>query len=60
MATEAQLRAQAKYDRANTKQVALKLNRTTDSDILAHLRTVGNVQGYIKRLIREDMGGTAS
>lgn len=55
MASEAQIRAQAKYDRANTKQVAIKLNRNTDADILAWLASVSNVQGYIKRLIREDM-----
>lgn len=55
MASEAQIRAQAKYDRANTKQVAIKLNRNTDADILAWLASIGNVHGYIKRLIREDM-----
>ena len=55
MASEAQIRAQAKYDRANTKQVAIKLNRNTDADILAWLASIGNVQGYIKRLIREAM-----
>lgn len=55
MASEAQIRTQAKYDRANTKQVAIKLNRNTDADILAWLASIGNVQGYIKRLIREDM-----
>ena len=54
MATAAQLRAQAKYDRANTKQVILKLNKGTDADILARLASVDNVQGYIKRLIRSD------
>ena len=55
MASQAQLRAQAKYDKANTKQVAIKLNRTTDADILAHLAEQSNVQGYIKQLIRRDM-----
>lgn len=55
MASEAQLRAQAKYDKVNTKQVAIKLNRTTDADILAHLAEQSNVQGYIKQLIRKDM-----
>ena len=55
MATEAQLKAQARYDKANTKQVALKLNRSTDADILEWLAEVGNVQGYIKQLIRRDI-----
>lgn len=53
--TEAQKRAVRKYDAANTKQVHLKLNKVTDADILAHLERQENIQGYIKRLIREDM-----
>ena len=53
--TEAQRRATAKYDKANTKAVTLKLNRKTDADILAKLEEVGNVQGYIKQLIRADI-----
>ena len=53
--SEAQIRAAAKYDKANTKSVFLKLNVKTDADILAHLETVGNKQGYIKNLIRNDM-----
>lgn len=53
--TEAKLRASAKYDKANTKSVFLKLNIKTDADILEYLETVGNKQGYIKGLIRKDM-----
>ena len=56
MTTEAKKRANAKYDKANTKQIALKLNTKTDADILQHLETKDNVQGYIKELIREDLG----
>ena len=55
MASEAQKRATAKYDAANTKQLKLKLNLTTDKDILAKLDEVDNKQGYIKGLIREDI-----
>lgn len=55
MASEAQKRAVAKYDAANTVQVKLKFNRVTDADILERLDEVGNRQGYIKRLIREDL-----
>ena len=53
--SEAQKRASNRYDRANTKAVALKLNKKTDADILAKLESVDNVQGYIKALIRADM-----
>lgn len=55
--TEAQLKASAKYDKANTKGIYLKLNIKTDADILKHLETVGNKQTYIKALIRDDMNG---
>lgn len=55
MATEAQRKATAKYDKKNTVNRMLKLNKTTDIDILQRFEEVGNVQGYIKRLIREDI-----
>ena len=57
MATEAQKRAVLKYDTANTTQLHLKLNNKTDADILAWLAQQENVQGYIKKLIREDVEG---
>lgn len=56
MATEALKRAVKKYDAANTKQVHLKLNIKTDADIIRRLEGMDNVQGYIKSLIRADMG----
>ena len=55
MATDAQIKAQAKYDAENTRQVHLKLNRNTDKDVLERLDDVPSKQGYIKRLIREDL-----
>ena len=55
MASSAQLRAQAKYDNHNTKQIMLKLNITSDADVLAKLDASDNRQGYIKTLIRNDM-----
>jgi hypothetical protein len=55
MATDAQIKAQAKYDAENTRQVHLKLNRNTDKDVLDKLDEVPSKQGYIKRLIREDL-----
>lgn len=47
--------AQARYDVANTKRVQLKLNNTTDADILEKLSSVKSMQGYIKALIRNDI-----
>ena len=57
MATTAQLRAQAKYDKQHTRAVLFKLNLTTDADVLARLDEVTNRQGYIKELIRKDLRG---
>ena len=56
MATEAQKRAIRKYDATNTMQIHLKLNIKTDAEIIAHLKSRKNVQGYIKKLVLEDMG----
>lgn len=52
MTSKAQLKASAKYDKANTKGIYLKLNRTTDADIIEYLGSMDNVQGFIKNLIR--------
>lgn len=46
---------QDRYDKANTKKILLKLNITTDADILEQLEKVPNKQGYIKELIRKDL-----
>ena len=53
--SKAQLRAQAKYDKDNTIQVKLKLNKKTDADIIKRLAAADNTQGYIKQLIRLDI-----
>lgn len=50
---------QGRYDKKNTTRVALKLNINTDSDILDRLNDEPNKQGYIKKLIREDIETTA-
>lgn len=56
MATsEAQKKAQARYDAKATSRVFLKLNKKTDADILARLDEVESKQGYIKSLIRADI-----
>ena len=52
---EAHALAVLKYDSKNTKQYHLKLNLGTDADIIAKLESVDSMQGYIKRLIREDI-----
>lgn len=54
-ASKAQLRAQAKYDKENTIQIKLKLNKKTDADIIDYLSRQENKQGFIKTIIREFM-----
>lgn len=46
---------QTRYDKKNTRRVTLKLNLKIDADILEQLDSTGNMQGYIKELIREDI-----
>ena len=53
--SKAQLRAQAKYDKENTIQIKLKLNKKTDADIIKRLSEADSKQGYIKELIRLDI-----
>lgn len=55
MTSKAQRDANARYDERATRQIKLKLNLGTDADILAKLDAVESKQGYIKRLIREDI-----
>ena len=53
--TESQIRASVKYNKENTVQISLKLNRSTDADLIDSLNRVANKQGYIKELIRKDI-----
>lgn len=54
MATDAQKRASAKYDKANMVQRVVRFS-PHERDLLAHLDAQPNKAGYIKQLIREDM-----
>ena len=53
--SEAKIRANDRYNKTHTKNVAVRFNINTDADIIAHLETVENKSEYFKRLIREDM-----
>lgn len=44
--------AQAKYDKSNTIRYTLKLNKTTDADVIKWLAEQKSMQGAIKQLIR--------
>lgn len=56
MTTEAQKRAQKRYEEATKnkwRMIRLRLNKETDADIIEKLEASGNIQGYIKDLIRK-------
>lgn len=55
MPSEAQKRANQKYDSQNTQQFKMKLNKKTDADIILRLEQQPKKQSYIKALIREDI-----
>jgi len=43
------------YGKANLRQFSLKLNRTTDADLIAFAESVDNFQALIKDLLRDEM-----
>lgn len=54
--SEAAKRASAKYDKENTVQIILKLNKRTDADILEYFSNLDETRmGFIKRAIRNEM-----
>lgn len=54
MLTDAQKRAQAKYNKANVRQMAVRFY-PSEQDLWEWLENKGNKAGYIKELIRADM-----
>ncbi len=50
-------KAAYEWDRKNTTMIAMKLQNRTDKDILDLFGSLSNRQGYIKRLIRDDLDG---
>ena len=54
MLTEAQKRAQAKYNKANVRQTAVRFY-PAEREMWEWLESKDNKAGYIKELIRADM-----
>ena len=48
-------RPQDRYNKAKTTTVLLRLNKSTDADVIEHLERAENKTGYIKSLIRADI-----
>lgn len=44
-----------KYEKDNLRQIRLKINRKTEPELLEWIEKQDNIQGYLKRLILEDM-----
>lgn len=52
-------KAKDRYDKENTRALKLKLNLVHDADVISKLESEASMQGYIKRLIREDIARSA-
>jgi hypothetical protein len=46
---------QAKYDAANRTAFGIRLHNENDAEIIAKLRSVPSINGYIRQLIRNDI-----
>lgn len=53
--TDAQYRASQKYKREKVKRITVDFS-PVDSDLWEHIQSQPNKQGYIKALIRADIG----
>lgn len=51
---------QKKYDAAHRTPFSITLHNENDADIIKRLSEVESKQGYIKKLIRQDIAGTCS
>ena len=45
----------ARYNAKASSRYSLKLNRTTDAQLIERLEAVSSVNGYLRRLISEDI-----
>lgn len=51
--TKEHLELVAKYNKAHTTTVLIRLNHNTDADLIEYLNAIGNKQGTIKAALRE-------
>lgn len=54
--SKAQGKATMKWKKANIKRIEINLNKETDRDVIEYFEATGNVQGEVKRLVREEIG----
>lgn len=55
MATAAQVRATTKYIKEHTKRYVVQCHNEKDADIIEFLARQGNVNAFLKALVREKM-----
>lgn len=55
MCESAETKANAKYDKKNTRSFCIKVNRVTETALLDKLESCDNVSQYIKSLIKQDI-----
>lgn len=55
MASKAQIKANNKYNRANTTSFTFRFNNGTDADIIEFMQALENKNGFIKQIIRENI-----
>ena len=53
--TPSENKAIKKYQKENIRQVLLKINKRTMPDVFEKIESVESIQGYIIRLIRDDI-----
>ena len=53
--SDAQKKASDRYQKANIRRYVLKLNQRTEAPEIAHIEKQGNINAYLKALIRKDM-----
>ena len=45
----------ARYNAKSSRHYGIKLNVKTDAELIARLDSAGSINGYMRRLIREDI-----
>ena len=55
MAIPAQSKATTKYIKTHMRQFVIRCHNERDADVIEYLEGCGNIQGEVKRLVREEI-----
>lgn len=58
MVSEAKKRASVKYIKEKTRRFTLQCHKEMDADIISFLESQPNYNGYLKALIRRELGNS--